>query len=232
MKHPRASLLIGGTIIAFGAAFLLSSRAQFLAGGAMVNLGYRLQDPIHRFDFTHADEITPDDVWSEVLRQNHLAASVRKRFPRSAPHPLVAMVVCMDSRLDTTELLGDTRKYYYIVRTAGSVMSRKESEMLELAVENGVKVVVVTRHTDCAAERVAATPELRAHLPALSAAIDERDKRLRAFMDRPHVAERIAAGKLAVKVMNIDTMTEEMLPPNAPIPITGVTFPEVDAHER
>lgn len=39
------------------------------------------------------------------------------------------------------ELTGDTRHYYYIIRTAGSVLSEKEEEMLELAVENGVKLI-------------------------------------------------------------------------------------------
>lgn len=35
-------------------------------------------------------------------------------------------------------------------------------EMLELAVANGVKVVVLATHTDCAAEKVAGDPALAA----------------------------------------------------------------------
>ena len=62
---------------------------------------------------------------------------MRTRFPRSTNHPVIAMLVCMDARIDTNELAGDTRHFYYIVRTAGSVMAEQEEDMLELAVANG-----------------------------------------------------------------------------------------------
>lgn len=188
----------------------------------MVNVGYSLQDPLQDFDFAHDDNITPAEVWKEVLAQNQMATSVRKRFPRTARHPVVAIVACMDARIDTSELTGDTRKYYYVVRTAGSVMSEKEEEMLELAVENGVKVVVWTRHTDCAAEKAAKSPTARERFPSLTTAIDERDKRLREFLARPTIASRIAAGKLIVKAINIDTMTEEMIAADLPAPIADL----------
>ncbi len=218
-RRRRISLVVAGAVLIAGALALnLNHRSRFLIGGAMVNLGYRFQDPLQSFDFNHAEGITPDEVWREVVAQNKLAASVRKRFPRTSRHPVVAIVACMDARIDTSELTGDTRKYYYVVRTAGSVVSEKEEEMLELAVENGVKVVVWTRHSDCAAERAAASPEARLHYPFLTAAIDERDGRLREFLARPHIASRVADGSLLVKVLDVDTMTEAMLPPGTPMP--------------
>lgn len=186
--------------------------AQFLTGGALVNLGYRMQDHLESYDFEHHENITPEQVWQEIIKQNRLAAAVRRTFPRTARHPLVAIVVCMDARIDTNELLGDTRHYYYIIRTAGSVLSEREEEMLELAVDNGVKVILMTTHTDCAAEKVAASKELRQRFPALTRAVAERGDRIREFLARPAIAERIAAGTLAVKMVNIDTMTEKLLP--------------------
>jgi hypothetical protein len=144
-------------------------KAQFVLGGAMINAGYRLQDHHDEYDFHDGHDehrITPESVWQEMLQQNRMAASVRSTFPRTPRHPLVAMVVCMDARIDTNELTGDTRKYYYVVRTAGSVLSEREMEMLELAVDNGVKVIVLTTHTDCAAERVASSEELRSRCSA------------------------------------------------------------------
>jgi carbonic anhydrase len=219
MKRPLKVLLsFVGLILVVGFVFFGNQRLRFLVGGALVNLGFRFQDPLQSFDFDHEENITPDEVWKEVLSQNRLASSVRKRFPRTSRHPVVAMVACMDARIDTSELTGDTRKYYYVVRTAGSVMSEKEEEMLELAVENGVKLVVWTRHSDCAAEKAATSPVAREHFPFLTTAIDERDKRVREFLERPHIAARIAEGKLLVKVINIDTMTEEMVPPGTPMP--------------
>jgi len=190
---------------------LISERAQFVTGGAMVNLGYRMQDHLHDFDLVHHEHIDPEDVWQEVLAQNHLAASVRKYFPRSAHHPLVAMVVCMDARIDTSELLGDTRKYYYIIRTAGSVLGPKEEEMLELAADNGVKTIILTTHSECAAEKAARDPAMRARFPELSAAVDERAARARGLVERPAIAARIARGELLVKHAHIDTAIDEMI---------------------
>ena len=171
-----------------------------------------MQDHLESYDFEHDGHISPEHVWKEVQTQNALAAMVREWFPRTARHPLVALVVCMDARLDTNELLGDTRHYYYIIRTAGSVLSEREEEMLELAVDNGVELVLFTTHSDCAAEKVAATPEQREHYPALAQAVDERNTRIREFLARPGIASHITDGTLAVKLLNIDTMTERMLP--------------------
>jgi hypothetical protein len=186
--------------------------AQFLLGGGMVNLGYRMQDHLERYDFQKGEDITPEEVWREVMRQNELAASVRSTFPRTARHPLVAIVQCMDGRLDTHELVGDTRTYYYVLRSAGSVLSDREQEMLELAVENGVKLVIWTRHSDCAAEKAASSPESRERYPALARAVDEREERFGEFLDRPGIASRIAAGELFVKVADIDTATDRLVP--------------------
>lgn len=116
----------------------------------------------------------------------------------------------MDARIDTNELVGDTRRNYYIVRTAGSAMSVKEEEMLELAVANGVKLIVITRHSDCAAEKAAANPEMRAKYPALVQALAERQQRIDEFLARPLIAERLKEGKLLVKVLQIETKTEHL----------------------
>ncbi len=186
-------------------------QSQFLLGGAMVNLGYRMQDHLESYDFEHPEDISPDQVWEELKEQNARAALVRDWFPRTARHPLVALVVCMDARIDTNELTGDTRRYYYILRTAGSVLSEREFEMLELAVENGVELVVLTTHSDCAAENAASTPELRERFPALAKAVDERDSQIQEFLARPLIASKIAEGKLAVKLLDIDTLSERMV---------------------
>lgn len=203
-------------LLAAGTSFLLFTapghKAQFVLGGAMINLGYRMQDHLASYDFADHEghDLSPDQIWEEMQRQNRLAASVRSTFPRTARHPLVAMVVCMDARLDTNELTGDTRKYYYVVRTAGSVLDAKEAEMLELAVDNGVRLIVLTTHTDCAAERAARSAELRQRFPALTKAVDDRPVRVRELLARPAIASRIAAGTLMVKTIDIDTMTELM----------------------
>jgi hypothetical protein len=218
--HPRMSrratiaALIGlGLVVGLVWLFLAPSGryVQFVLGGGLVNLGYRMQDHLRHYDFEH-DELTPEEIWREMIRQNELAAAVRGRFPRTSRHPLVALVVCMDARLDTNELTGDTRRFYYIIRTAGSVLSVREEEMLELAVENGVKLIVLTTHSDCAAEKVAASVDGPLRYPALTRAVEEREQRIREFLGRPAIASRLEAGSLAVKFVNIDTFTEQILP--------------------
>ena len=90
-----------------GAIWALSNnRTQFLVGGAPVSAGVRIQDHLEPYDFVHEDAVeSPEQVWTEFERQNELSASVRAQFPRTAEHPMVAMLVCMDARIDTQHLV-------------------------------------------------------------------------------------------------------------------------------
>ena len=207
----KRALLVSAVLFALLMLVMkVSPRTQFVMGGALVNAGFRLQDPLHAYDFEKV-HLSAQEVWVEFQQQNHLSAMVRAQFPRSTEHPVVALLVCMDARIDTSELAGDTRRYYYVIRTAGSVLGPEEQEMLELAVLNGVKLVVLTRHTDCAAEKVAADPVMRAQFPRLSLAVDERTAHVADFLKRPLITERIANGELLVEQLFIDTSSDELL---------------------
>src|SRR3990167_8822225 len=116
-------LAAGAVIFVLGSAsagwLLAGARGQFLVGGALVSAGVHLQDHLEPYDFVHEDATeSPAQVWAEFQRQNELSSKVLAQFPRTAEHPMVALLVCMDARIDTTELAGDTRGYYYVVRTA------------------------------------------------------------------------------------------------------------------
>jgi len=210
-KKRGWALGIGLLVVALVLAVVMSPRAEFMVGGALVNLGYRFQDRLSKFDFEHDESITPDQIWEELERQNELASAMRGLFPRTVRHPVVAILACMDARIDTSELVGDTRRYYYIVRTAGSVLSPAEQEMLELAVLNGVKIILLTTHTDCAAEAAAADPEARERFPAVISLLDERERRIEEFMARPTIRDAVAAGELQVKHARIDTTTDRLV---------------------
>jgi len=208
MTKKKLAIVLGlVAVVALGAVMVIPS-VEFTIGGGMVNIGYRLQDRLSKYDFEHDDTIKPDEIWDELVAQNKLAAGVRKVFPRTVRHPVVAILACMDARIDTAELVGDTRRYYYIVRTAGSVLAPAEQEMLELAVLNGVKVLVLTSHTDCAAEGAAANSEARQKFPALTELMDARVARVEEFMARPLIREAIEKGELIVKFARIDTATD------------------------
>lgn len=208
----RSVFAFGGIVLAGASIWIYYDDAfHFRVGGALVNLGYRLQDPIADFDFVH-HTLTPPQIWEQFLLQNHMAANVRQRWPRTVRHPVVAMVTCMDARLDTNEIAGDTRHYYYVLRLAGSVLSVKEEEMLELAADNGVEVIVFTTHSDCAAEKASKNQEQRDRYPNLVKAIDEREARFQEFLNRPSVKGKTGSGHLLVKWMDLDTQTERVNP--------------------
>ena len=213
-KKKKIAIAVGVIVLAVIVAFLVSPTLQFVAGGALVNMGYRMQDHIGAYDLAE-DDTSPAAIWAEVQRQNELSASVRDRFPRTSHHPVIALLVCMDARIDTSELMGDTRRYYYIVRTAGSALAEPEQEMLELAVVNGVKVIVITSHTDCAAEAAAADPELRARFPAMVTLVDQREERIREFMARPVIRDALANGSLRIERARINTDDDRLEPEQA-----------------
>lgn len=204
---------VGAALLALiGLAVASSGRAKFIIGGALVNMGFRMQDHLEPYDPRGGLRLSASEIFERLLVQNELASKVRSQFPRSVRHPLVAMLVCMDARLDTNELVGDTRKYYYVIRTAGSVLSPMEEDMLELAVENGVRAIVLTTHSECAAEKAAHEPSARARYPYLAQAIDERSRRRQELLERPAIATRIAKGELVVRQVHIDTATARMSP--------------------
>ncbi len=207
---------IAALALLFVAIVLISGSTEFMLGGALVNLGFRLQDHLQPYDPGGDLKLTPGQIAQRLFAQNAYAAKIREYFPRTARHPLVAMVVCMDARIDTNELVGDTRKYYYVIRTAGSVLGPKEQDMLQLAVENGVRVILLSTHTNCAAERAARDPNLRARYRDLVQAVNERTERNAELQRRPALASRIAKGELLVRNVHIDTSTARMIPRDVP----------------
>jgi carbonic anhydrase len=196
---------VGLVVLGAVTAVATSDELDFAIGGALIDLGYFVQDPLA------PPPASPDALWTALLAHNHAAADVRAAFPRTVHHPEVALVVCMDARIDTNELVGDTRRYFYVLRLAGSVMSEREEEMLELAVDNGVQLVVLTTHTECAAERVAADPQLRARYPSLASGVDEREARRAEFVARPDIAAHLRDGTLRVVTARIDTASGRLL---------------------
>ncbi len=210
-KTKKLVIALGLIAAVAAAAVMLIPQVEFIVGGGLVNIGYRLQDRLGKYDLQHDESISPSEIWEGLMAQNDLAADVRDVFPRTVRHPVVVILACMDARIDTSELVGDTRRYYYVVRTAGSVLAPAEQEMLELAVLNGVKVVVLTSHSDCAAEAAASKPESREKFPALTELMDERVHHVEEFLARPVIREAMEKGELEVKFARIDTDSDRLV---------------------
>jgi len=190
---------------------LLNHLVQFVLGGAMINIGYRFQDHI-KHGVAHPENQTPDRMWGEIKKQNKLASSIRSMFPRTTHRPKVAILLCMDARLHDDELTGDSRQLYYIIRTAGSVLPNVEQDMLELSIEKGVEVVVLTTHEDCAAEKASKDKKMSKKLPFLCDAVKHRKKDIRDFLARPSIKEKVESGKLIIVNAHIDTTNGMLVP--------------------
>jgi carbonic anhydrase len=195
-------------IFIFSAFILFNEKIHFLVGGVFINMGYRFQD--------HVDQqvhlASPADLsehLQEIFRRNKNASLVRSFFPRSVMHPQVALLTCMDARIDTVELMADTRRSYYTLRTAGSVLEPLQQEMFELAVMNGVRVIVLTTHSDCSAEKMAKSNQER-HFPHLSRGVNNRQKNIDIFIHRPRIYEKIMNGELIVVEAEIHTLDGSM----------------------
>jgi hypothetical protein len=74
MQRRTRLVIVLGLGLSFAAWLLLSKsgqRLQFLTGGMLVNLGYRMQDHLETYDFQHEDRIEPASVWSEMQSQTN-----------------------------------------------------------------------------------------------------------------------------------------------------------------
>jgi hypothetical protein len=167
----------------------------------LVNAGYRFQDhiPLTSNEKSHGIELL-----NGIIERNHLASGMRSIFPRSVHSPKIALQVCMDSRLDTLELVADTRLHYFVVRTAGSSLDSLQQEMFEMSVKKGVELIILTRHTDCAAEKIAKGEDAN-HFPILTKEVRQRSLRLNEFLNRDLIKEKIINDKLKVVAILVHT---------------------------
>lgn len=185
---------------------LVSPEAQFILGGFLVNAGYRFQDHV---PLTSNEKIEGIELLNGIIERNRLASGMRSIFPRSVHSPKIAIQVCMDSRLDTLELVADTRLHYYVVRTAGSSLDSLQQEMFEMSVRKGVHLIILTRHTDCSAEKIA-KGEGAKDFPILTKEVLRRNLRLNEFLNRDLIKKKIIEGKLKVVSVLVHTKNGEL----------------------
>ena len=76
-KTPLAVLALA-VVLGAGVFWKWGPQIEFATGGALINLGYRLQDKLEDYDFEHPHP-SAVEVWDEFLNQNRLSSSVRAR---------------------------------------------------------------------------------------------------------------------------------------------------------
>lgn len=88
----------------------------------------------------------------ELLRNNqHYAASFEAGELPRLPARKLAVVTCMDARLDVHAMLGLKEGDAHVIRNAGGVVTDDVVRSLELSRALGTEEVVLILHTDCAA---------------------------------------------------------------------------------
>ncbi|MBL8229506.1 MAG: hypothetical protein JNL98_13540 [Bryobacterales bacterium] len=183
----------------------------FVGGGGLVSVGHMVQGFVHGFDY-RGTVGTPQEILDTVILDNQQSSKVEGVVGGPSHKPEVMAVMCMDPRINSEVVLGDSRHYYDVVRLPGSVLSEEVIEAIELGVkEHRLKVVLFTTHTDCAMEKVAHSEEAHEY-PALSKAVDKREEMYQLMLKRPMIADRLKAGTLLIKRYQIDTPTGKLTP--------------------
>lgn len=174
---------------------LLVELASLIRQGSESMTLYRLEAP------------SPEQVLGNVLRYNARASRVRK--PAFDGRTWVAVVRCMDRKLDMGRVFGDMKFVDDIANPYGAVTPR-EIEALQLAVsKHGVRLVCLLTHTDCAALAVASGPDGSAW-PLISAAVDATPRHVEALLQAPVIAPALKAGTLAVIRATVITGTDRL----------------------
>jgi carbonic anhydrase len=131
------------------------------------------------------------------------------------PAKKVAVVACMDARLDPARILGFSHGDAHVIRNAGGVITDAEIRSLALSQHTlGTEEIILMQHTDCgmlkitddefAAQLEEATgqrPEWRAH------AFDDLDESVRASERRLRESPFVSAEKVRGYVYDVETGT-------------------------
>jgi len=107
--------------------------------------------PAHRTDPSYALEGRRMTVTDELLANaEQYAASFDKSSLPMPPGKHVAVVACMDARLNPYGLLGLSEGDAHVIRNAGGVITQDEVRSLAISQRLlGTKEIVLIHHTDC-----------------------------------------------------------------------------------
>ena len=107
--------------------------------------------------------------------------------------PLVSMLGCPDGGIDYKRAVGwMTNGMIDVTRMAGSAFEPGVIENLAfLTAKHKIRLHIVTRHTGCAAEKLACDPTEAQLYPHLWSGVAERDHYFHAFLAQPEILEHL-----------------------------------------
>lgn len=114
------------------------------------------------------------------FEHNLWAQRIARMLPYERRRPGTFILMCMDPDLHASAIFANyadgTFDQY---RSPGSVLSPEGIESAALAViAHRISVIMITRHTNCAMEAVAADPEKNGPFPMLTRGVQEREQRI------------------------------------------------------
>ncbi len=93
-------------------------------------------------------------VTDEYLKKNEAYAATYTGLPSGRPSRQVAIVACMDARLDVTGLLGMGNGEAHVMRNAGGAVT--DDMIRSLAISQrllGTTEIILIHHTDCGMQK-------------------------------------------------------------------------------
>ena len=181
-------------------------RIAFAFGGQLVFWGRAMMDGETNF-VSGCSEYTPCDLLEVIYERNQL---VVRRGPSKIRVPVGLVITCMDPRIDTSAILGDSRGYFDRVQIPGAVLSAEVMETVRLAVTaHGVKFVMVLSHTDCAMEKIVCSEDADSY-PELRSNVLKRDQSFATLCSQKYVTERVRRDELVVVKALLHTNTWEI----------------------
>ena len=172
----------------------------------LYNLAMLIRQGSESLTLHQLDDPTPDRVIANVLGYNRRAAGQHKP-PVTATH--IAVVRCMDRRLDLSRIFGDLKFVDDIANPYGAV-TPNVIEALKIAVaKHGVRVIFLLEHTGCAARQIAHGDEADAY-PLTAQAVHEHEENVRILLGEPVIDQAMREGRLQVVCATIVTESDRL----------------------
>ena len=173
----------------------------------LYNLALLIREGSESLTLHRLDDPTPMQIISNIVSYNRRAAQ-QPKAPVTATH--IAVVRCMDRKLDLNRIFGDLKFVDDIANPFGAVRPHI-IEALKIAVlKHGVRVIFLLEHTGCAARSIAEGPEAETY-PLTTTAVDQHEKHIGALLDDPVIDQAMRRQQLAVVRGTVVTDTDELI---------------------
>lgn len=173
----------------------------------LYNLALLIRQGSESLTLHRLDNPSPTQIIDNILNYNRRATQ-QPKAPVTATY--IAVVRCMDRKLDLSRIFGDLKFVDDIANPFGAVRPHI-IEALKIAVlKHGVRVIFLLEHTDCAARSIAESAEAETY-PLTTAAVSQHEKHVGTLLSDPVIDGAIRNQQLAVVRGVIVTDTDELI---------------------